>query len=510
MRPIRRPLACLVLLGVALAQPVFAQAPLSAQMDDVERLEQALEDRIGPDAALDVMAGALSATEVTEGHVQAWANGLTAVYFRFDDLYEDAGIALRAWRRAVWDDRYTEREARQHVDAGLHDLRLAHDEIVASLPDYLFHVARSQTWSDRARRIARTTSIAGEGCRPYYRALNMADMERSRARASLPYHLLDRSLLPLPEEEPRGDDLLRIFAAVLPRDPVPPAVLRRRYDRLLSELESAGLPAEDPLVFSVRMAAAQTGQWQTTLPVLVGGLGKVDGQARDRIAAETAGILATRISELLPLLALIEPGEGGLDRAHDLVDVAQRLVLLHDDLERRGVDASPLLRGLSAVRSALLVLRTPGSGEEARRLNAAIADLGRFASRDIPPTAPIAVPAAIAAGVIDVAGEGFDQSAQTLDHLARYLETGDPADYQRILEAARGVQDVLSPRNFLRHAVVGGIEGVVSNVPGLRSFLGRHIEELAEWALDSEPYDWEASYDPGLLGPRGQGVCPRS
>ncbi|WP_172430241.1 hypothetical protein [Mameliella alba] len=191
-------------------------------MDDVERLEQALEDRIGPDAALDVMARALSATEVTEGHVQAWANGLTAVYFRFDDLYEDAGIALRAWRRAVWDDRYTEREARQHVDAGLHDLRLAHDEIVASLPDYLFHVARSQTWSDRARRIARTTSIAGEGCRPYYRALNMADMERSMARASLPYHLLDRSLLPLPEEEPGGDDLLRIFAAVLPRDPVPP------------------------------------------------------------------------------------------------------------------------------------------------------------------------------------------------------------------------------------------------------------------------------------------------
>jgi hypothetical protein len=503
-------LAFTVSISGGLPRAAAADTPLDDRLDRILWLDEELEARFGPDIAYDVMAEALAGTDVTEDHIESWADGLTQVYFQFDDPYENAARTLSLWQYAIWDGRYTEPEARRRVDAGLHNLRLAHYEVLASLPEYLRFVARAQEWRDRARHIARTMSISGAGCRPYYRALNLEARARARAGAAMPWHYARRRFVPLPEDDPGAGDLVRIISGHLPDEPVSPGELAAIYDGLILDLLADDVPEDDPLIAALRLARVQATTGRRDLSDMANGLAFAEPSERDLMGVEAAAALAQMVADLAPLLAAAEEADAlPLETAYALVDVAQRLTQLYEDLERRGADATPLLRGLSGIRAALMLVRMPDSGEEATRLNQAIADLGRFASADIPPTAPIAIPASIAAGLIDVAGDGFVDSADTLAHLGRFLETGDFADYQRMLEAARRVQQTLHPRNFLRQALISGIEGVVSNVPGLRSLFGRHFEDMADWALDGGPYDWDASYDPSLLGPHGQGVCPR-
>ncbi len=192
------------------------------------------------------------------------------------------------------------------------------------------------------------------------------------------------------------------------------------------------------------------------------------GPLRDALLDAAQWGLLDRMGHLAPLIATDADQDQTLS---DLATMAQRIVMLRDDLADPISPPSELLRSVNGLKAAAGLLELAQSDDpRAKDIMGVINDAAGTSPAILSPTAPFAAPAGIVTAQLDQTRQAWDHASDAMQGVADAIG-GDVNGIARAEAAADRLRASLDPRAFARNMADGFVDGVVSNVPFARSIV---------------------------------------
>lgn len=473
MRLSARPLLLFLFLSPGLAAPLCAQTSLPEVEARIDVLWRAQDQNWGWDHAEATMRAALAGSTASRSQIDQWGQWMALEFSYVDDVYEQAGDAVRQWGAAVARGEISQTDAAATLRGPLQALVGADARVTRGFSIYLGQMQQRRGWLDRAAALG-----PSEHCEAYYFALAMADRNLQAAQAALPSDLRHAALFPLPEEDERRTDL--DLEPLLPDPEAGPVEQARAYRAILTRLDAAGVPADDPFRGAISQMAEQAEAQMTGAGVLLEAAEAAEGEAQRDILRIAEAAALDRMGSVLPQIIAARAEAGPLS-AEDLgmvADFAVRLRQVYDDARNPMALPSGPLRALSGLRAVATLIAGAETGPEAAHLRNIAEDTLTALSPHVPAHGAHAIPTALVAAEVQIMADAMVQSANVLDDISAYIRTGDPQALARALRGSRQVQEMLDPARIARRLLQAEVEGLLANVPGLRALLAEHVEQL--------------------------------
>ena len=468
-------LLVVIFLVLAITGPARAETQVTAEtyISEIRTMMAEQEARWSSNSAKVSLQSAFDAGGVgwAQRYVDSWSDWLWIDWSITNGLYSSAERRLYEWRSAVESGRADAAQVEPMLERGMVRLRLLHTQIQIWFEDDLAYNVRMARWLDRANEAA---CCDGE-LYNYYSAL--ANKPRS-VSASPDYEVIGKiQVFPAVPEgggvpalpEPDMSGLERRAAEAFAADDA------EAIYKYIREAEVLLLLSDNPELTELSRVLSLIRERMGFAADPVGAIlsraeDLPDGPLRDAIFQQAQDALLNRSAHLTEILtnSATSPEEREGMRSTLLAN-AKRLAQFADDSRldfSRSSGASRLFAALSAAS------HMSDAGERGDVSGAELAKILQDASDAFPgtisPVAPFSGPMGAMAAQINDVRRGFKLAAGAMDGVSAAIG-GDSEGLERAQTAARGLEDVLSPKRFVENVTRGFVEGVVNNVPFARS-----------------------------------------
>lgn len=332
--------------------------------------------------------------------------------------------------------------------------------------------------------------LSNETCENYYALLDQRDGIFRRASQSINQivaHVPGIRLFPRPGDVQTG--LEEELSQLLTNGYLSSGSQSGLIESVLLQLLAEGLPTNDPLARGLDLAGRQARADEISLSGALSSAAGIQDIPSRIVLDRVEYALIDRLTETVPVVAS-GVGDGPISGQdlRDIVDATQRIAQFAGDADNPLSTPSNTLRSLHLLRALSDILNSREGGPEVAQAVSIVNDLfsGLSSGPEMAPNAVFILPQGGVAGNLQVTRQGMLDTAHALDALRTVIETGSPADTQELLRRVQQVERTLHPANFMRHITQGLVGGWASNIPFLRSFLDRILEQLLADSLDED------------------------